>query len=99
MSISVLILIARRYGFAPRCTAFEINVVHVSASVDNIDINALAAIVGVQVLIEVAEGKRFSVGDTSKTPWGILLDFWVGRVRFQSMNLLVPLNNRNLSVV
>jgi len=56
VSIAVLISIALRDGLAPRCATLEVNVVDVGAGVDDIDVDALAAVLGVEVLVEGAEG-------------------------------------------
>ena len=77
MSVAILIGITLRDSLAPMRAALKVNVVNVGASVDDIDINALTTVVGVEVLVEGAEGKGVAVRDTGKTPWRVLLDVWV----------------------
>jgi len=74
MTVAVLISIAVRNGLAPVCATLKVNVAGVGTCVDDIDIDALSAIGRVKVFVECAEAKAVTVGDTGKTPRGVLLD-------------------------
>ena len=89
VSVAVDILVARGDGGAPLGTTLEVDVVDVGASVDDIGIDTLTALSGVEVLVECAEGKRVSVGDTGKTPGCALLGLAVARL---SLGLLLVLH-------
>jgi hypothetical protein len=56
VSISILISIIGGDGFAPVCSPIEIDMIDVGSSIDNIDINPLTRIRGIQVLVEITEG-------------------------------------------
>lgn len=77
VAIAILIGVPLRNGLAPLGTTLEVDVVDVGTGVDNIDVNTLAAISGVQVLVECAERKAVAVRDTSQTPWGVFLNLAV----------------------
>ena len=55
MSISILISIVSWNSLAPVRSAFEVNVVDVGPGINNVDIDTLARIGSVKVLIEIAE--------------------------------------------
>jgi hypothetical protein len=44
MSVAVLISVVQRDGLSPRGTALEVNVLNVGAGIDDVYINALAAV-------------------------------------------------------
>jgi hypothetical protein len=73
VTVAILIGIAVGDSLAPVGAALEVNVLDVGAGVDDIDVNALAAIGGVEVLVVGAEAQGITVGDTGKTPGGVLL--------------------------
>jgi hypothetical protein len=54
-------------------TTLEINVVDVGTSVNNVGINTLTTIGGVEVLVEGTEVEGVAVGDTGKTPRSLSL--------------------------
>ena len=72
MSIPVLVGIIGWDGLSPACSAFEVNVFNVGSRVNNVNVNTLTRVFGVEVLVEVAEGQRVSVRNTSEAPWGVL---------------------------
>ena len=74
VSVSILISIAGGDGLAPLGTTFKVDVVDVGAGVDDVDVNTLTALGGVEVLVEGAKGQAVPVGDTGKTPRGVLLE-------------------------
>lgn len=61
VSISILISVVGWDGLAPCCTALEVYVIDIGSSIDDIDINTLTSISGIQVLAEVAESQALSV--------------------------------------
>jgi hypothetical protein len=73
VTVAILIGIAVGDGLAPVGTAFEVDVLDVCTSVDDIDVNTLATIGSIEVLVECAEAQRVAVRDTGKTPGGVLL--------------------------
>jgi hypothetical protein len=94
VAVTILVGVTLRNGLTPGSAALEVDVVDVGTSVDNIDINALATIGGVQVLVERAEGKAVAVRDTSKTPGGVLLSLVL--IGAESVNLLIILDELDL---
>lgn len=54
-------------GLTPGRAAFKLHVVDVDTSIDDININAVTAIIIVEVLGKGAEGKPVAVADTSQT--------------------------------
>jgi hypothetical protein len=94
VSVAVLVLITSRDGLAPGGTTLEVNVVHVGASVNDIDVNALASVRGIQVLVEGTEGQSLLVRDTGKTPGCAVL----GRSVTHGVNERVLLDEGNLSM-
>lgn len=97
VAVAILIGIALRDSLAPLGAALEVDVVNVRAGVDDVHVNALTTIGGVQVLVEGTEGEAVTVGDTSQTPWGVLLG--LARVRAEGADLLVLLDKLNLEGV
>ena len=90
MSIAVQIFIANRNRLAPVSTAFKVNVFNVCASINDIGVDTLAGILRVEVFVECSEGEAITVGDTSETPWSVLLEF---RILFlESVDLRVKLD-------
>lgn len=73
MAVAILIGIAIWDGLAPRSTTLKVDVVDVCASIDDIDVDALASVRGIEVLVECAEAEAVAVGYAGKTPRGVLL--------------------------
>jgi hypothetical protein len=73
VTVAILIGITVGDGLAPVGTAFEVDVLDVCTSVDDIDVNTLATIGSIEVLVECAETQRVAVRDTGETPGGVLL--------------------------
>lgn len=88
VTVAVLISVVGWDSLAPGGTALKVNVSDVGASVNDIDIDTLAAISRVQVLVECAEVERLAVGDTGKTPRSVLLRLW----GLESVDFLVLLD-------
>jgi len=93
MSVAILICITLRDGLAPRRTTLEVDVLSVGTGVDNVDIDALATVLGVEVLVEGAEAQAVTVGDTGETPGSVLLDLRLGA---ENVNFLISLNEFDL---
>jgi hypothetical protein len=55
------------------CAALEVDMLNVGSGIDNVHINTLSRISGIKILVVVAERQAISVGNTSETPWGVLL--------------------------
>jgi hypothetical protein len=55
MSVSILIRIVGGDGLAPVCSAFEVDVLGVGSGIDNVNIDALSSISGIEVFIVIAE--------------------------------------------
>ena len=55
MSIAINIFITLGNCLAPVGTTFEVNVLDVGASIDDVCVNTLTTILGIEVLVEVAE--------------------------------------------
>jgi len=94
VTVSILIGITLGDGLAPVSTALEVNVLGVGASINNVGIDTLTTLLGIQVLVEVAEGEAFPVRDTGKTPRGVLLNSTIGH----STDLGVLLNVVNIGM-
>jgi len=73
VAIAILVSIARGDSLAPVGAALEVNMLDVGSSVDDIDVNALTAVGGVEVLVVSTEAQGVAVGDTSKSPRSVLL--------------------------
>jgi hypothetical protein len=84
VAIAINIFIASRYGLAPVGTAFEVNMINVGTSVNNVSVNTLTAVGGVEVLVEVAEVQGVAVGDTGEAPRSVFLE---GRIFFEGVDL------------
>jgi hypothetical protein len=76
MSVSIFVGIAGRDGLAPLGAALEVDVLGVGTGVDDVDVNAFAAVDRVEVLVEGSEVECLAVRDAGKTPWCVLLGFW-----------------------
>ena len=61
VSVAILICITLRNGLAPRRATLEVDVVNVGAGVDDVDVNTLATVLGVEVLVEGAEAQAVTV--------------------------------------
>jgi hypothetical protein len=61
VSVSVLISIVGGNSLAPVCTALEVDVVDIGSGVNDIDIDTLTRIRGIEVLVEVTEAQALSV--------------------------------------
>jgi hypothetical protein len=61
VSVAILIGIALGDGLSPRRTTLEVDVVNVGAGVDDVDVNALATVLGVEVLVEGTEAQAVTV--------------------------------------
>ena len=55
MSVSILISIVSGNGLAPVCSTFEVDVLGVGSGIDNVNIDALSSISGIEVLVVIAE--------------------------------------------
>ena len=73
VSVSISILVASWDSLPPVGTTLEVDVLGVGSGVNDIDINTLSSVLGVEVLVEGGERETLSVGNTSKTPWGVVL--------------------------
>jgi hypothetical protein len=95
-SVSVAILIEITIGdsLAPRRTTLEVDVVDVGTGVDDVDVNALATVLGVEVLVEGAEAQAVTVRDTGEAPRSVLLN--LGVVAAQSVDFLISLDELDL---
>jgi len=69
-------------------------VVDVGTGIDDVDVNALATVLGVEVLVEGAEAQAVAVGDTGEAPGSVLLD--LGLVAAQSVDFLISLDELDL---
>jgi hypothetical protein len=94
VSVAILIGIALRDGLSPRRTTLEVDVVDVGAGVNDVDVNTLATVLGVEVLVEGAEAQAVTVGDTGEAPGSVLLD--LGLIVAQSVDFLISLDELDL---
>lgn len=92
VTVAILISITFGDGLAPVGTTLKVDVVGVGTGVDDVRIDTLTAVLGVQVLVEGTEGEAVTVGDTGQTPGGVLLNGGVIKV----VDLRVLLNILNL---
>lgn len=90
MTIAVDVFIVGRDGLAPVSTTFEVDVINVGASINDVYIDTFTSVFGVQVLVECAEAQAVPVRDTGQTPWSVLLDLWL--IILHSVNLRVLLD-------
>lgn len=75
VAVAILVGIAVGDGLAPLSTTLKVNVLGVCAGVDDVNVNALTTVGGVEVLVPGAEAQGVAVRDTGETPGGVLLDF------------------------
>lgn len=68
VAVAILISIARGNGLAPVGTTLKVDVLDVGTSVNNVGIDTLTTIRGVEVLVEATKVEGVTVGDTGKTP-------------------------------
>jgi hypothetical protein len=80
VTVAILISIASGDGLTPLGSALEVDVVGVGTGINDIGIDTLTTILGVEVLVEGTEVQRLSVRNTSKTPRGVLLGLRVALV-------------------
>ena len=90
VAVAILIGIAVGDGLAPVCATLEVDVLGVGASVDDVDVDTLTTIGGIEVLVPGAEAQRIAVRDTGKTPGGVLLGLVV--IAAKGVYLRVALN-------
>jgi hypothetical protein len=95
VTVAILIGIAVGDGLAPVGAALEVDVLVVGASVDDVDVNTLTTVGGVEVLVPGAKAQRVAVRDAGKTPGGVLLGFVV--VTAKGVDLGVTLDVVDLS--
>jgi hypothetical protein len=69
VAVAILISIAVGDSLAPLGTTLKVDVLGVCASVDDVNINTLTTVSGVEVLVPGAEAQGVAVRDTGKTPW------------------------------
>lgn len=93
VAIAVLVLVAGRDGLSPLGTTLEVDVLNVGTSVNDVGINTLTTLSGVEVLVEGAEVEGISVRDTSKTPRGLLLS--LGRARILNNDVVLGLEGKH----
>jgi len=67
VTVTVLVDIVLGDGLTPRRATFELGVVNVDTGVDDVNINAFATIVVVQIPVEGTEAELLSVTDASET--------------------------------
>jgi hypothetical protein len=67
MAIVIFINVVRRDSLAPRCTPFEFLVVNMDTSVNDIDIDTLAAVSVILILGESTKRKPRAVADACET--------------------------------
>ena len=80
MAVAILVGIAVGSSVTPLGTALKVDVLSVGTSVNNVGIDTLAALLGVEVLVEGTEAQSLAVGDTGKTPGSLLLSLGAARV-------------------
>jgi hypothetical protein len=90
VAVAILIGIAVGDGLAPVCATLKVDVLGVGASVDDVDVDTLTTVGGIEVLVPGAEAQRIAVRDTGKTPGGVLLGLVV--IAAQGVDLRVALN-------
>jgi hypothetical protein len=95
VAVAILVSVAVGDGLAPLGTTLKVDVLGVCAGVDDVNVNALTTIGGVEVLVPCAEAQGVAVRDTRETPWGVLLDF--GFVVAECVDLRVALDVVDLS--
>jgi hypothetical protein len=55
VSVSILISVVGWDGFSPMCSALEVNVLGIGSGINDINIDPLTRISGIEILVEVAE--------------------------------------------
>lgn len=80
VTVAVLVLVTLGSSVAPLGTALKVDVGDVGAGVNNIGIDTLTTLLGVQVLVEGTEAESLAVGDASETPGSLLLGLGAARV-------------------
>jgi len=93
VAIAVNIRIILRDGLAPACSALKVNMVNVGSGINDIDVNTLATVGGIQILVICAEAKSLAVRNASKTPWSRVLNY---TFIFKSVDNLVLLDKLDL---
>lgn len=73
VTVAILVGITVGDGLAPVSTILEVDVLDVGAGIDDVNIDTLTSVGGVEVFVPGTEAQRVAVGDTGKTPWGVLL--------------------------
>ena len=73
VAVAILVGIAAGDGLAPVGAALKVDVLVVGTRVDDVNIDTLTTIGGVEVLVVGTEAQRVAVGDTGKTPGSVLL--------------------------
>ncbi len=73
VTVAILVGIAIRSSVTPLGTTLKVDVGDVGTSVDNVGINTLTTVFGVQVLVEGTEAQSLAVRNTGKTPRSLLL--------------------------
>lgn len=64
VTVAILILVTLRDSLAPFGAALEVYVLSVGTRINDVDVDALATVIGVEVLVEGAETKTLAVGNT-----------------------------------
>lgn len=72
MTISVNIFVIGGDGLSPVCSVFEVNMLDVGASVNNVDVDTLAAVGTVEVFVEGSEAEAVTVRYSGQAPRSIL---------------------------
>lgn len=80
VAIAVLVGITEGSSVTPLGTALKVDVLSVGTSVNNISVDTLTTLFGVEVLVEGTEAQSLAVGDTGKTPRSLLLGLGAARV-------------------
>lgn len=77
VAVTILVSITVGDGLAPVSAALEVNVLSVGAGVNDIGVDTLTTVLGIEVFVEGTERKGVAVGDTSQAPWSHLLGLTV----------------------
>lgn len=67
MTVAINILVVFGNGLSPASTSFELRVVDIDTSIDNIDVNALTTVLVIFITSESGEVECFTVADTRET--------------------------------
>lgn len=92
MTISVNIFVIGGDGLSPVCSVFEVNMLDIGTSIDNVDVNTLATVGTVEVFVEGSEAEAVTVGYSGQAPRSILLSL----PTLQSVNFRVFFDVINL---